>query len=278
MPETRATHAMSCSHTQPFAGSVTRRLAPLAAALAIMAGAGPAEAQQLFAPNALIGGIDQSALYTKYTRWALSFSNADGLFTDPDGAIATAAGNQGPLFFLAGSGDGTPVVRNVTLRSDQTVVISPVSVFYIEDPVNNTEAIMRADAEFVLGIVTDLSVSVNGAPALLPGGVTLDDYRLFSTFGPRTLGPDNLFGVPPADYLGITYGYLMALQALPVGQHVLRFTALSTSTGPYAGSSFYQDITYNINSISAVPEASTWAMMSLGLAVLAGGSMRRRRG
>jgi hypothetical protein len=269
---------MSCSHTQPFAGSVTRRLAPLAAALAIMAGAGPAEAQQLFAPNALIGGIDQSALYTKYTRWALSFSNADGLFTDPDGAIATAAGNQGPLFFLAGSGDGTPVVRNVTLRSDQTVVISPVSVFYIEDPVNNTEAIMRADAEFVLGIVTDLSVSINGAPALLPGGVTLDDYRLFSTFGPRTLGPDNLFGVPPADYLGITYGYLMALQALPVGQHVLRFTALSTSTGPYAGSSFYQDITYNINSISAVPEASTWAMMSLGLAVLAGGSMRRRRG
>ncbi len=153
------------------------------------------------------------------------------------------------------------------VRSDQTLLFSPISVLYWTDAIFDTEAKLRADTANVLGVVSNLSVTVDGAPALLPAGVTsLQQFRQSSPLFPLHVIEGNIFsavpGVFPGVFPAIVEGYTMALQALPVGNHPLRFTALMSSVGPYVGTSLAQDITYNI---TAVPEVSTWAMMGLGL-------------
>ena len=69
--------------------------------------------------------------------------------------------------------------------------------------------------------------------------------------------------------------YGVGLQGLSPGQHQWLFTSRFDANGPYTGRGSAQDISYNI---SAVPEASTLARMSLGLLVLSAGELRRRLG
>jgi hypothetical protein len=89
------------------------------------------------------------------------------------------------------------------------------------------------------------------------------------------LGNDNLGGWPPGDFLAITDGYLIAMEGLALGNHQVRWTFDSSPTGPFAGQwTNLQDITFNV---SSVPEASTLAMMGLGLAATAASARRRRR-
>jgi hypothetical protein len=65
------------------------------------------------------------------------------------------------------------------------------------------------------------------------------------------------------------------MSGLAAGNHQVRWTFNSSPTGPFEGQwTNLQDITYNVTS---VPEASTLAMMGLGLAAISAGAMRRRR-
>jgi len=95
---------------------------------------------------------------------------------------------------------------------------------------------------------------------------------------PMTFPVDHIytgFGYPPGTFPAITLGLTYALEALPVGQHQLRFTSTNQYTGHYAAFAPYSyDVTYNI---TAVPEPATVAMLCLGLAVVGGMAMRRRR-
>lgn len=69
--------------------------------------------------------------------------------------------------------------------------------------------------------------------------------------------------------------YRVGLQGLSPGQHQWHFTSRFDSSGPYTGGGSAQDISYNI---TAVPEASTLATLSLGLLVIGAGAIRRRLG
>ena len=114
-------------------------------------------------------------------------------------------------------------MRNVTVRLDQTLLISPISVLYWADAVFDTEAKMRADALNVLGVVTNLSVTIDGAPALLPAGfASLSQFRQSSPLFPLTLVAGNVTGYALGVFPAIVEGYLMALQGLPIGNHQLR--------------------------------------------------------
>ena len=250
--------------------SLTRLSHVTAAALLALAAQG-VQAQQLLQPNAPVAGYSQSYLSAALAQWEYSFPAATSPLLDTTGA-ATASGNQGTYFFLAASVTEDPVVRNVTVRNDQTLVFSPITVLYWADAVFDTEAKLRADAIKVLGTVTNLTVTVDGAAALLPAGVS--STQAFRQSGPLfdfTLVPDNITGYAPGVFPAITEGFTFALAPLPTGQHTLRFTALMNSD---YGFTFAQDIAYNI---SAVPEPSTWASLGLGLVAIGARSLRRRQ-
>ena len=69
--------------------------------------------------------------------------------------------------------------------------------------------------------------------------------------------------------------YRAGLQGLSPGQHQWLFTSRFDASGPYTGIDLAQGINCNI---TAVPEASTLATMSLRLLVIGAGALRRRLG
>ena len=225
--------------------------------------------QQLIAPDASIASFSQTFLTVQHAQWAFSFPAA----TSP---LLDTTGDQRSYFFLTGSGSADPVVRNVTVRSDQVLFVNLVAVLSSMSPGYETEAAIRADAANFIGVPSNLSVSVDGAAALMPAGFnSLDQFRQPSPLFPMNFIVDNIFGVPPGVVPAIVDGYFVGLEALSKGSHELHVTAQTNGIGPYAGLSFSQDVTHHINS---VPEASTWAMMGLGLAGISVIRMRRRRG
>lgn len=263
-------------HTRRTARTVARPLTRLAAAL-LVAGVfgGPLHAQQLIAPTTPIAGMSQGSILAQFGQWSLGYPAANNPVLDTTGAFSSL-GDQGSYFFLPGSFDATPVVRNVTVRPDQTLFLNLLVVTYWQDTPAQTEAVMRGLASDIIGNVSSMSITVNGAPALLPAGyASLTALRQSSPLHNLTVIPDNIGGWPAGVFPAIDDGWLIAMQGLPLGNHQVKWTFNSSPTGPYAGQfTIAQDITFNVTS---VPEPGTWAMMSLGMAAVGFGALRRRR-
>lgn len=256
------------------ARAFVQRLAPLASAAVLLAATAPLHAQQLIAPDATIASFSQSYLGARWDQWLISYTAPTNPSIDDTGANS-AAGDQGSYFFLAGSFGSDPVVRNVTVRSDQVLFFPIMNVVSVIPYFGSTEAEIRADASDGLGIASNLSITVDGAPALLPTGFSsLYEFRQYTPLFPMTFIVDNVLGVPPAVLDAVGDGYFFGLEALPQGVHELRFTGRSDGVGVYEGYTSSVDITYHITS---VPEPETWAMLGLGLAAVALAARRRRQ-
>ena len=252
-----------------------RHLLPLAWAALLATATGALQAQQIIAPTAMVGGVSQSDLMMDYGNWTMSHSVATSPLFDTTGANA-AAGDRGSYFYLTGSLDATPVTRQVTVRTDQTLMINLISFVYWEDPAIRDEAGIRADLVDLWGTVSNLSLTVNGAAPAMPAGYTsLNQFLQSSPYFPLYLPAGNWYPWPVSPSPAVVESYMVGLQGLTPGQHQLRFTSRFDSTGAFTGINGAQDITYNI---TAVPEASTLATLSLGLLVMAAGALRRRRG
>jgi hypothetical protein len=234
-----------------------------AASLALLAPA--LHAQQLLAPDALVGGLSQSYLTAKWWNWALLYPAASNPVLDATGA-SSSLGDQGTHFFLAGSFGSDPVTRSVTVRTDQVLFFPLINIVSDIPDFGLTEAEIRADAADNVGTLGDVSITFDGAPALLAASTsTYDDYRQRSPLFPIVFGADNIFGVEPTVHDAVSDGWWTAMGPLASGMHELHFTATSQGQGAYAGLILTQDITYRIN---AVPEASTTAMLGVGLGLL----------
>ena len=202
-----------------IARALAERLLPLAAAAILAFAAGPLQAQQIIAPTATVGGISQGQLMVDYGNWAVSHSVAASPLIDTTGANA-AAGDRGSHFYLTGSVDATPVVRQVTVRTDQTLMVNLVSVVYWEDPAVLNEAGIRADLLNVWGTVSNLSLSVDGAPALMPAGYTsLHQFLQSSPYFSLNFLAGNWLGLPVSTSPAVVESYRVGLQGLSPGQH-----------------------------------------------------------
>lgn len=264
-------------HTPRTARTVARPLTRLAAAL-LVAGAfsGPLQAQQLIAPTTPVAGFSQGEIMAQFGQWALAYPAANNPVLDTTGAFSHL-GDQGAYFFLPGSFGPDPVVRSVTVRPNQTLFLNLMVVTYWQDTPTQTAEEMRALANDIIGNVSGMSITVNGAAAVLPDGyASLTALRQSSPAHTLTVIPDNIGPPWPAgDFLAIDDGWLIAMQGLPLGNHTVKWTFNSSPTGDFAGQfTLAQDITFNVTS---VPEPGTWAMMSLGMAAVGAGALRRRR-
>jgi hypothetical protein len=251
----------------------------LALTIAVAASAPSAGRAGVILPGDPVAGVPQPELAARWLQWTYSFPDGANPAQDATGAFASL-GDQGPYFFLAGSFDSNPVTRAVTVRSDQPLFFSLTNAVSIIPFFGNTEAEIRQDAADTLGVVSGLSLTLDGAALPLPPPTTsLLDYRQETPPGTfdLTFPANAVFGVPQGTYQAVGTGYWVGLTPLAPGSYQLRFTARSDGTGPYTGSVFTQDITYNLV-VTAVPEPSGLVLLGLAGVVTGGYGLLRRVG
>jgi PEP-CTERM motif len=235
----------------------------------------PAARAGLIAPDVSVAGQSQAQWSVQWWQWAASFQNGTNPVQDTTGALSYL-GNQGPVFFLAGTFGSDPVVRAVTVEADQSLFFPLANVVSVAPFNGSTEAELRQDASDTLGVISNLSISLNGTPVSLPPGTSsLLDFRQLSPPGlfDLNLPVNNVFGAPDGDYPAVSDGYWATLGPLAPGTYQLHFTSQSDGTGIYTGNELIQDITYNITS---VPEPSSWVLAAIGLTVALGAFLRVR--
>lgn len=173
---------------------MSQSLTRLATAALLALAANATQAQQLIAPNVPVGSLSQSDIAAQFGQWVMNYPLASSPLLDATGAHS-AVGDQGSYFFLGGSFASDPVVRNVTVRSNQTLVINLTSVIDWMGSGLNTEALIREEAANVLGINPALALTVNGAAATLPAGFSsLGQLRQSSPLFQLNFGPNNPAG------------------------------------------------------------------------------------
>jgi MYXO-CTERM domain-containing protein len=251
--------------------TISRRLISVLALLAgvsLTAHAGGA----VLGPSVQVAGTSQAVWGDRWWQWAISYPTAQNPLNDTTGAFSYL-GDQGSVFFLAGTVTG-PAVRTATVRAGQTVLIplntaaSPIPLFGAD------EAAVRADAAATSGPASGLTLTIDGAAATLPAGVTsLTDFHQVTPPGtfPFTIPADNVFGAPSGTYPTVEDGYWVMLDDLSVGTHTVRWTGHFAGTPALQYPPYDVDMRYTLT-VTPVPEPGGLVLLALiGL-----GGFRRR--
>jgi hypothetical protein len=213
-------------------------------------------------PDHPFKGLTQAELANNWWRWALSFPAPVNPLLDTTGAFSYL-GDQGPVFFLAGTTGNQTFARTVTIGSDQAVFV-PVFPFItwaaISAYLPGTYPNLLRDVEETAGIEpsgtapnTKLILTLNGEPLPLPKGTTsLLDFRqtspaLFDLFVPANNAFFLTDPIYPGMFPSVSDGWWVLLKPLPVGHYTLRFRGDTIGIGPYAANGpLFTDTTYTI--------------------------------
>jgi hypothetical protein len=204
-------------------------------------------------------GLPQLA--AQFVQWSLSLPNDVNPVVDQTGALCML-GQEGPVWFLAGTFSGATITRNCTVPEGTTLFFPIINGFAFNTPncgqpgdLNTVKQLKQFYFDFLTGFVNktqDLSVTVNGRRvasqrvesvpfpvAYPPGGV----------FGPDACAP----GVPltPGIYSpGLTDGFWVKLENLKASSnpYTIKFHGESVLPGNCPGNfcPLVQDITYNL--------------------------------
>jgi uncharacterized protein len=195
-------------------------------------------------------------------QWAYSFDAAESPLT-AEGATDCTAGQQGPVWFLAGSRTGVGAkVRSCNVPTGKALFFPVLNLIYLNEPGENLTV---AEKRSVLGGVLDDSEPGFLADFGLPGSeacdlqVTLDGASLTDAVPmARVQSPpfrlettDDPVGFPPnlVDEEAISDGFYVMLPALSAGAHTLRIEGRlcefqGETDHPLFGG---LDVTYNLN-------------------------------
>ena len=195
-------------------------------------------------------------------QWAYSF-NAPESPLAVDGAVDCTAGQQGPVWFLAGTVLGAgPKVRSCDVPTGKNFFFPVLNIVYLNEPGENlTVAEKRAVIGGFLddnepGFLTDFGLPGTEACDLQ---VTLDGAQL-TNFVPmarmqsppfRAETADDPIAFPPnlVDEQAVSDGFYVMLPALSAGQHTLRIQGRiceyqTENDHPFFGG---VDVTYHLN-------------------------------
>ena len=175
-----------------------------------------------------------------WSQWAYGTPEANNPVLDTTGANCAVGQPVPGTFFLAGTFDGSPVMRTCTVPVGNAFLIPIVNDVYFaqqtDPPEQRTEAFVRSQVA-CMDTPPTLSITVDGVALANPQSL-LEHSVLFSL----NLPDGNIFGVPP-QLLGPSAdaGYYAFLEPLSAGSHSIHFTAFSAACGGAT-----EDTTYNL--------------------------------
>ena len=202
--------------------SISKLRAVLAALLVSFVAAAPAGAHVL-PPGGHPYGQTYGQWQADWWRWALTQpADANPLF-DATGQFC-ANGQRGPVWFLAGTLDGTPVTRSCRVPAGRALLFPVVNLGYFafqsDPPEQRTLAYVRAQTQPARD-ATGLFATVDGfsVPAIKAR------YYTESVFFAVRLGPNNLLGLEPGSLLApaADAGYYLIVPPLSRGVHTIHF-------------------------------------------------------
>jgi len=208
--------------------------------------AGAAQAAGPLPPHSNAFGRGYAELGAAWLEWAMAAPAPTNPILDPDGSYG-AMGQSGKVWFLAGTAEGDPATRSLTVPTGTALFFPIVNVFWVNTPETgdapwspDQEALARSAVGAAVDTAQNLVLEIDGKPyAVTP------EYRVPSTVGMCVLPADNYwvyfgYAVLPGPHECLVDGYWALLPPLSAGKHTIRFAG-----GLYSGG-FALDVTYNI--------------------------------
>ena len=184
---------------------------PLAASLLLVAAqAASAQTAPLIAPSQPIAGASQEEWSKRWWRWALSFDDDDSPVTDPDGSQC-AAGQSGPVWFLAGTYGTARTIRSCHVPAGKTLFFPLVNELAVEpDDADESCASLKRRAARQTPASSALVLEVNGR-------------RFKGLDAPRQATRRCFHLVEDDDTMAAGNGFYVALGPLKRGRYTLNF-------------------------------------------------------
>jgi hypothetical protein len=189
-------------------------------------------------------GTQYADLSIRWWKWAYSFPYADVPFFNEGGSVDLNKSQWGNVWFLAGAKYGLgPVTRSVEISSEKSLFFPLANLVndypcpdpsFQPNPGETLEHFLQRTGNDYLPALDDLFAEVDGVP--IPN---LAAYRATSSIFKFKADPA-LASYDPCvtgtQQYGVSVGYWLWLEPLPVGVHTLHF----------GSPSWYQDVTYII--------------------------------
>jgi hypothetical protein len=195
---------------------------------------------KVFSPDASLFGKELDDWSAEWQKWFISIPVSHNPSFD-NGPCSAA--QSGPVWFISGSGNFTPVTRQCTVPAGKVILLTLINAecSSVEAPpfFGANEKAREECAEAIIdGVSTQtLKLTIDGLPVR-----NLSRYRVQSPEYKFTMpASDNVLGVTGATSgRSVSDGYFLLVQLAP-GAHLVHFEAAFVS-GPGAG--LKQDVTY----------------------------------
>jgi hypothetical protein len=225
----------------------------LVAALALPAG-GAAAAGKILPPHSSAFGKTYGAWSAAWWQYVLAQPASSNPLNDSTGA-GCAKAQSGPVFFLVGtSSTGTATRDQCTVPAGKALFFPLVNAFDVHTPGDglDTPELVWNDLQNTIGFgpFSELQAKIDGVPV---GNLDPASTPFRACAGPdaRCTAPDFSLAVPDENILtipagiyapAVADGFYLLLTPLRPGRHTITFGG----KGLFGGSSFSQDITYNL--------------------------------
>ena len=200
---------------------------------------------EVYPPDAEPFGKTYAEWSALWWKWVVAIPHGVNPLSDPDGTQC-AIGQQGPVWFLAGTGGG-PATRSCTIPAGKAILFPIIN--FLNDypcpdadfepaPGQTLEAFLQEGAKPFVDQADVLRVTVDGNRIR-----QVRQYRAVSKLFSFTAAADNAVSDPcltGSPQLGTSDGYWIMLQPLPSGPHMLSFKG--TTTG-----GFSTEVTYTLS-------------------------------